>query len=382
MKIGWKRPAVALGAAAVCILLAGMLLVILHEKGKTEMETGIYFKKETGNAFFTNDLGITDIGDPFVLKTETDGYYMYCTSAPNGFYCWKSEDLVNWSGKEMCYVRQPDSWCVDCFWAPEVVFYEGKYYMFYTAKNQQDSLRIGLAVSEKPGGPFLDVKNEPLFDFGYAAIDANVLIDADGKKYLYYSRDCSENVVDGLKKSEIYGVPLSDDLLSVQGEAVKLLTPQQKWEKESGDTQWNEGPEMITHEGKYYLTYSANFFASRHIHWGMRCLTASRAVCQGRGKPPAYIRNKKRRVGHRTSQLHTVAGRHPAVGGLSFPYESAGAQRKPKGEYRSGRLHSRRKALYQRAGDRHAACTFRNGGRGYHQSFHRNGGWKKSGSSC
>lgn len=51
MKIGWKRPAVALGAAAVCILLAGMLLVILHEKGKTEMETGIYFKKETGNAF-------------------------------------------------------------------------------------------------------------------------------------------------------------------------------------------------------------------------------------------------------------------------------------------------------------------------------------------
>lgn len=51
MKIGWKRPAVALGAAAVCILLAGMLLVILREKGKTEMETGIYFKKETGNAF-------------------------------------------------------------------------------------------------------------------------------------------------------------------------------------------------------------------------------------------------------------------------------------------------------------------------------------------
>ena len=49
MKIGWKRPAVALGAAAVCILLAGMLLVILREKGKTEMEMGIYFKKETGN---------------------------------------------------------------------------------------------------------------------------------------------------------------------------------------------------------------------------------------------------------------------------------------------------------------------------------------------
>lgn len=58
---------------------------------------------------------------------------------------------MNWSGKEMCYVRQPDSWCVDCFWAPEVVFYEGKYYMFYTAKNQQDSLRIGLGSVGEAG---------------------------------------------------------------------------------------------------------------------------------------------------------------------------------------------------------------------------------------
>ena len=33
---------------------------------------------------------------------------------------------------------------------------------FIRQRNQQDSLRIGLAVSEKPGGPFVDVKNEPL----------------------------------------------------------------------------------------------------------------------------------------------------------------------------------------------------------------------------
>ena len=64
-------------------------------------------------------------------------------------YTHLSEDLVNWSGKEMCYVRQPDSWCVDCFWAPEVVFYEGKYYMFYTAKNQQDSLRIEMCIRDR-----------------------------------------------------------------------------------------------------------------------------------------------------------------------------------------------------------------------------------------
>lgn len=222
----------------------------------------LHFKNDLTDIIFTNDLGVTDIGDPFVLKISENEYYMYCTSAPNGFYCWKSNDLVHWGEKKMCYTKKLDSWCVDCFWAPEVVMRDGQYYMFYTAKNQENSLRIGLAVSSSPDGPFTDVKNEPFFDFGYAAIDANVLVDDDGKSYLYYSRDCSENVDGLLQKSEIYGVALSDNLLSVEGEAVKLLTPEQQWEKDSGNIWWNEGPEMLKHDGRYYLTYSANYFAS------------------------------------------------------------------------------------------------------------------------
>ena len=114
------------------------------------MQTEIYFKNDLTQTCFSNDLGVTDIGDPFVLKTEDGGYYMYCTSAPNGFYCWHSDDLVNWGDKKMCYIRKPDSWCTDCFWAPEVVYRNEQYYMFYTAKNQSGSLRIGLAVSSAP----------------------------------------------------------------------------------------------------------------------------------------------------------------------------------------------------------------------------------------
>ena len=133
---------------------------------------------------------------------------------------------------------------------------------------------------------------------------------------------------------------------------------------------------MITLGGKYYLTYSANSLPVRHIHWGYAVSDSPLGPFVKAEENPAYVRNKKRRVGHRTSQLHTVAGRYPAVGGLSFPYGPAGAQRKQKGEYRPGRLHGRRKALYQRSGDGHAACTFRgSGSRGYHQSFHRNGEW-------
>ncbi|WMJ86207.1 glycoside hydrolase family 43 protein [Anaerocolumna sp. MB42-C2] len=212
--------------------------------------------------FFQNDLGITQIGDPFILKASDDTYYLYCTSASNGYYCWKSKDLVNWSGKNLCYIKKSDSWCIDSFWAPEVVEYNHKYYMYYSARNSKGSLRIGLALSNKPDGPFEDVKNAPLFDLGYAAIDANVLIDDDGSKYLYFSRDCSENGIGDIKKSEIYGVPLNDDMLSIKGEPLLLITPAQKWEMASVNPLWNEGPEVIKHNNTYYLSYSANCYAN------------------------------------------------------------------------------------------------------------------------
>ncbi len=211
---------------------------------------------------YSNPSSVNNIGDPFVLKASDGFYYMYCTSSENGYYCWKSADLVNWTDKKPAYLRQEGSWAVNCFWAPEVVELNGVYYMYYTAKNSNDSLRIGVAISSSPDGLFEDAKPEPLFDFGYAAIDANVLIDDDGKKYLYFSRDCSENIISGVRKSEIYGVSLNDDMISVDGEPVLLSTPSQPWEKGSLNPVWNEGPEVIKHNGVYYLTYSANYFAS------------------------------------------------------------------------------------------------------------------------
>lgn len=50
-------------------------------------------------------------------------------------------------------------------------------------------------------------------------------------------------------------------MLAADGDAVRLLTPEQAWELESGNPLWNEGPEMIKHGGRYYLTYSGNCFA-------------------------------------------------------------------------------------------------------------------------
>lgn len=254
---------VALLGIGLCAVFAG----IIYNRRSIMKET-IFFDENIAQISFTNDLGITDIGDPFMLKISENEYYLYCTSAENGFYCWRSEDMVHWTDKKMCYVREADSWGKDSFWAPEVVAYNNQYYMYYTARNENGSLRIGLAVSDTPDGPFVDEKNQPLMDFGYAAIDGTVLIDDDGSKYLYYSRDCSENMVGDIHTSQIYAVTLSDDMKSVVGEPVFLTTPEQPWECMSGDYLWNEGPAVIKHGDTYYLTYSANYYESTQYSVG------------------------------------------------------------------------------------------------------------------
>ncbi|MCM8709689.1 glycoside hydrolase family 43 protein [Clostridium sp. SYSU_GA19001] len=214
---------------------------------------------------FKNPLNISNIGDPFVLKASDGKYYLYATSAQYGFYVWSSINMLDWTKIGYAFQVNGDNWANKDFWAPEVVEYKGKYYMYYSARCKDNgSLRIGVAVSDSPTGPFVNPENKPMFDFGYAAIDADVIVDEDGRKYMYYSRDCSENIVSGRHESHIYGIELNDDMLSVKGEPVLLIKPDQAWELQSGEGwRWNEGPLVFKKNGIYYMMYSANFYADK-----------------------------------------------------------------------------------------------------------------------
>jgi GH43 family beta-xylosidase len=214
---------------------------------------------------FKNPLGINNIGDPFVLKAADGKYYLYATSAPYGFYVWSSENMLDWTKMGYAYEADSDNWANKDFWAPEVVEHNGKYYMYYSARWKENcSLRVGVAVSDSPMGPFVNPENKPMFDFGYAAIDADVIVDEDGRKYMYYSRDCSENIVSGRHESHIYGIELNEDMVSIKGEPILLTKPEQEWELQSGpEWRWNEGPLVFKKNGLYYMMYSGNYYADK-----------------------------------------------------------------------------------------------------------------------
>jgi beta-xylosidase len=241
-------------------------------------------------------------GDPYVLQ-DSSTYYMYGTGggAEKGFASYSSTDLINWKFEgQVYYGNNENGWGSGDYWAPEVFKRNGRYYMFYSAQwkenptNELENFRIGVAVADKPTGPFVDLKKAPVFDPGYPIIDANILFDNDGKAYLYYSRCCYKHAVksevaawakrEGLfneiEESWVYGVEINADFTGAIGEPQLLLQPpvkmkdqQSEWESRSVTSKevnrrWTEGSVAFKNGDTYYLMYSANYFGGKNYAVG------------------------------------------------------------------------------------------------------------------
>lgn len=250
---------------------------------------------------YSNPLPV-QFGDPYVLHTK-GLYYMYGTGggAVDGFSACVSSDLVNWKKLGQVYRGNTNnSWGVGAFWAPEVYEVKNKYYMFFSAQWKQnptkelENFKIGVAVADKPEGPFVELSDKPLFDPGYPVIDANVFFDDSGKAYLYYSRCCYKHAVPSevatmakqkgwyneIEESWVYGVQIKTDFSGIIGEPVLLLRPpvsmsdkQAEWESRSVTShevnrRWTEGSVTFKKEGIYYMMYSANYFGGKNYAVG------------------------------------------------------------------------------------------------------------------
>ena len=272
------------------VLLSAILLNSCNGSGSNSEQPVVY----------SNPLPVA-FGDPVVLSASDGKYYMYGTGGvEKGFAAYSSDNLVDWHFEGEVYSgNQPNSWTEKNYWAPEVYEIDSKYYMFFSADwkvnptNELENFRIGVAVSESPTGPFIEVSDKPLFDPGYPIIDANILKHND-KTYLYYSRCCYKHPVeseiadwarekemfDEIEESWVYGVEISNDFKEVIGEPVLLLQPpysmsdsQTEWESRSvtsGEVnrRWTEGSFAFEHDGKIYMMYSANYFGGEHYAVG------------------------------------------------------------------------------------------------------------------
>lgn len=225
--------------------------------------TSLCYSQNNIDKMYINPVSnISGIGDPFVL-THEGTYYMYCTSSvKEGFYVWTSKDLVNWEKQGLVLSNKtPGILGVDRFWAPEVVKYKGKFYMTYSAGDTDKVLKLCLAVSDNPLGPFKNYQS-PWYQHKLSHIDATIFFDG-AKAYTYFVRDCSTSILKDRHTSQIFVAQLSNDLKTFITEPKLVITPDQDWEDINKKNLWNEGPTVFKFNDKYYMTYSANGFNTK-----------------------------------------------------------------------------------------------------------------------
>ena len=212
-------------------------------------------EKKYDNPVKTTENKDLSIVDPFVY--QYDGiYYLTGTTNDSGFDYYTSKDLITWENKGALYRKSANHIGTSAFWAPEVRYYKGKFYMTYCCYVPgKDMLQTCLAVSENPDGPFTDLYT-PWFDLGYSVIDADIFVDDDGTPYVYYSKNGMPN---GVATGELYTAKLKEDLSGFDGEPVFVSGASQEWEKVRWDVnRCNEGPFVFKKNDTYYMTYSAN----------------------------------------------------------------------------------------------------------------------------
>lgn len=197
------------------------------------------------------------LGDPFIMLYD-NVYYAYGTGANDGIEVYTSDDLREWEKAPKLALHKDNSYGEKWFWAPEVYYVNGKFYMYYSAEEH-----ICVAVADSPFGPFKQSVQKPMLE-GEKTIDNSLFIDDDGKPYLFFDR-----FNDGLN---IWVAELEDDLMTIKTETLHpCIHVSQEWEKV-----WprvNEGAFVTKYNDIYYMTYSANSYESPF--YGVGCATAT-----------------------------------------------------------------------------------------------------------
>lgn len=157
-----------------------------------------------------------------------------------------STDLVHWTKHPRVVDTASVKWIKRALWAPAVTEKSGKYYLFFGANDIHDDKKeiggIGVAVADKPEGPFKDLLGHPLIGKivnGAQPIDQFVFKDTDGQYYIIYGGWGHCNIAK-LKNDFTDVEPFAD------GEIFKSITPQD----------YVEGPVMFKRKSKYYLMWS------------------------------------------------------------------------------------------------------------------------------
>lgn len=162
-------------------------------------------------------------------------------------------------------------WVSQQLWAPDAATKNGKYYLYFPARDKDGIFRIGVAVGDRPEGPFTP-EPEPMK--GSYSIDPATFVDDDGEAYMYFGgiwggqlQNWEGDSYDPEGKEPEGDVPallprvgkLTEDMKEFAEEPrrIQILDEEGNLLKASDhDRRFFEAAWLHKHEGRYYFSYS------------------------------------------------------------------------------------------------------------------------------
>lgn len=239
-------------------------------------------KRSAVNPYLPLDEYVPD-GEPRLFEGRLYLYGSHDTAGGN-FFCledyvaWSApeNDLSNWRYEGVIYRKNQDpanpEGKLELF-APDVVQgADGRYYLYYCLRMLPE---FGVAVSDSPAGPFKFYSHITRSDGSvldsFMPYDPSVLVDTDGKVYLYYG--FSSQVLAkkyGVEKSPgCMMVQLAPDMCTAVTEPVQCIPGEDLALGSSFEGHaYVEAPSMRRFGDQYYLVYSSQ-------HWHELCYAVS-----------------------------------------------------------------------------------------------------------
>lgn len=208
-----------------------------------------------------NDPFITQRADPYVYR-HVDGNYYFTASVPayDEIVLRRSSTLDGLKeAEEVTVWKKHEKGIMSIhIWAPEMHCLDDRWYIYYAAGDVDDIWAIRPYVLECLGqDPLHDewterglLKSADAYTFQDFSLDMTVF-ENKGKKYCAWA----EKVSVGQKISNLY-IAEMESPTSLKSQQVLLTSPDYDWERV--DFWVNEGPSVLKHDGRLFLTYSAS----------------------------------------------------------------------------------------------------------------------------
>lgn len=232
-------------------------------------------KKQVFNPYLPMGEYIPD-GEPHVFgdrvyiygSHDQFGSWLYCF---NDYLVWSApvDDLRNWTCHGVSYRKTDDPYNAAGkleLWAPDVVQgRDGRYYLYYCYRFLD---AMGVAVSEKPEGPFCfygHVQYPDGVDFGKrdhdgTPFDPAVLVDDDGRVYLYsgFAPKGKLPIKGNLQHDGCYVMELESDMMTIKaGPSVMIPDVNHADGTQFEGHAFYEASSIRKFNGTYYFVYSS-----------------------------------------------------------------------------------------------------------------------------